>query len=60
MALTAGVKKITLVALWDHKSEGDGPGGTAHMVKLARNTGKIDVKIIDSAQLLEQPLPAGR
>ncbi len=53
MGLTAGAKKITLIAPWDRKDEGDAPGGTAHMVHLARNSGKIDVKIIDAKQLLE-------
>jgi hypothetical protein len=53
MALAAGAQKITLIALWDRKDKGDGPGGTAHMLHLARNSGQIDVKIIDTNQLLE-------
>lgn len=53
MALTAEAARITLIALWDGKDEGDAPGGTAHMVRLARDTGQIDVKIIDAKQLLE-------
>ena len=52
MALASGAQKITLLALWDGKNEGDGPGGTAHMVNLARNSGKIHVNIIDSRKLL--------
>jgi Tetratricopeptide Repeats-Sensor len=51
MALASGAQKITLLALWDGKNEGDGPGGTAHMVNLARNSGKIHVNIIDSRKL---------
>ena len=39
MALTWGAKRITLVALWDGKMEGDAPGGTAQMVQLARDAG---------------------
>ncbi len=51
MALASGAQKITLLALWDGKEEGNGPGGTAHMVNLARNSGKIHVNIIDSRKL---------
>jgi hypothetical protein len=53
MALTAEAARITLIALWDGKDEGDAPGGTAHMVRLARDAGRIDVKIIDAKRLLE-------
>jgi hypothetical protein len=53
MALTAEAERITLIALWDGNDEGDAPGGTAHMVRLARDTGQVDVKIIDAKQLLE-------
>jgi tetratricopeptide (TPR) repeat protein len=53
MALTAEAARITLIALWDGKDEGDAPGGTAHMVRLARDTGRVDVKVIDAKRLLE-------
>jgi hypothetical protein len=53
MALTAAAERITLIALWDGKDEGDAPGGTAHMVRLARDSGQVDVKIIDAKRLLE-------
>jgi hypothetical protein len=53
MALTADAERITLIALWDGNDEGDAPGGTAHMVRLARDTGQVDVKIIDAKRLLE-------
>lgn len=53
MALTSGADEVTLIALWDGKDEGDAPGGTAHMVQLARSTGKVDVKIIKAEKLLE-------
>ena len=55
MALTAGAKKITLIALWDGKDEGDGRGGTAHMVKLAKTDGADRVRFnpIDFKKLLK-------
>ncbi len=53
MALTWGAQRITLVALWDGKKEGDPRGGTAHMVKLAEDAGKVHIKRIDSTQLLK-------
>jgi hypothetical protein len=53
MALTAEAARITLMALWDGKDEGDAPGGTAHMVRLARDAGVVDIKIIDAQRLLE-------
>ena len=54
MALAWEAEKITLVVLWDHKSMGDAPGGTAQMVALAKNAGNVHLKFIDSNQLLEQ------
>lgn len=53
MALTSGAEKITLLALWDGKTEGDAPGGTADMLKLARNAGNVHVNVIDAKQLLD-------
>jgi hypothetical protein len=53
MALVSGAKKITLIALWDGKAEGDAPGGTAHLVQLARNAGIVDIKRIDAKELLK-------
>jgi hypothetical protein len=52
MALTAGAERITLVVLWDGKQEGDAPGGTAHMLRLAQDAGKVHIKRIDSTQLV--------
>ena len=52
MALTWGAKRITLVALWDGKMEGDAPGGTAHMVQLARDAGTVRVVTVDTKRLL--------
>jgi len=52
MALASGARKVTVLALWDGKADGDAPGGTAHMVEIARRAGTVDVKIIDAAKLL--------
>ena len=52
MARTRGAKKITLIALWDGKTIGDAPGGTAQMVQIARKAGTVDIVRIDSSQLL--------
>jgi hypothetical protein len=52
MALAAGARRVTLLALWDGQSSGDDLGGTAQMVELARGAGVIDVKVIDSHELL--------
>jgi hypothetical protein len=54
MAQTAGARKITLIALWDRKDTGDAPGGTAHMVQIAREAGNVDVVIIDAGQILSE------
>jgi len=40
-----------LVALWDGKSSGDAAGGTAHMVDLARASGRMRVVQIDPGTL---------
>jgi hypothetical protein len=53
MGLAAGAKRITLLALWDGQPSGDDLGGTAQMVELARAAGVVDVKVIDSRQLLQ-------
>ena len=58
MAQTSGAAKMTLIALWDGKTAGDEPGATAHMVKLARDAGNIDVMIIETAELLREPTAA--
>lgn len=52
MALSWGADRLTLIALWDGKEKGDDFGGTAHMVGLARSTGRIRIEIIDAEQLL--------
>ncbi len=52
MALTSDAETVTQIALWDGKPRGNARGGTAHVVKLARETGKVHVRIIDANQLL--------
>jgi hypothetical protein len=41
MAQASGAAKVTLIALWDGKTTGDAPGGTAHMVRLAHDAGTV-------------------
>ena len=50
-ALAAGPQNVTLVALWDGASTGEGPGGTSHMVAEARTRG-ARVEILDARALL--------
>lgn len=52
MAQSWGANRVTLIALWDGKPQGDAPGGTAQMVQLARDAGTVDVEILDSRELL--------
>jgi hypothetical protein len=52
MALTSGANRITLIALWDGKAAGDAPGGTAHMIRLAEEAGRVHIHRIDSMQLV--------
>jgi len=52
MALTSGADRITLIALWDGKEAGDAPGGTAHMVRLAEEAGKVHIHRIDANLLM--------
>ena len=43
-ALAFGPDRVTLIALWDGEKEGDGPGGTSHLVDAARDAGaEVDV-----------------
>jgi hypothetical protein len=52
MALASDADRITLLALWDGEQAGDDLGGTAQMVRLAREAGEIDVKVIEARELL--------
>jgi hypothetical protein len=52
MAQASGAAKVTLIALWDGETTGDAPGGTAHMVGLARDAGTVVEVRIDAKQLM--------
>jgi hypothetical protein len=45
-ALTAGAENVTLIALWNGQ-KGDGPGGTADMIKIAQARG-AETRVLDS------------
>ncbi|HEY8210192.1 MAG TPA: tetratricopeptide repeat-containing protein, partial [Myxococcaceae bacterium] len=49
-ALASGYEKVTLVALWDGKDQGDGPGGTADLVLTAKEYG-AKLEIIKTTEL---------
>jgi len=53
-ALACGPRRVTLIALWDGEIEGDGPGGTSHLVQLAREHG-AEVDLIDTRALFQLP-----
>jgi hypothetical protein len=52
MALAWQADKVTLLAFWNGEDTDDAPGGTAQMIKLAREGGLVDVVVIDSKNLL--------
>jgi hypothetical protein len=51
LAQSWGAQRVTLLALWDGQDDGR-TGGTAHMVRMARDLGRFELEIIDSQQLL--------
>jgi hypothetical protein len=51
MAITIGAK-VTLLVLWDGKDLSGKPGGTGHMVTIARQFGTVDLDRIDAQLLL--------
>lgn len=51
MAETWGAARVTLLVLWDGQDDGTN-GSTAHMVRLARAMGRVELSVIDSRQLL--------
>ena len=55
LAVSWGADKVTLLALWDHNESDATLGGTAQMVKLARNTGRIGLELIDARTLSKEP-----
>jgi hypothetical protein len=52
MAQASDASFVTLIVLWDGKAMGDAPGGTAHMVKLARDAGTVAEVHIDASSLV--------
>jgi hypothetical protein len=51
-ASALGAEHMTLIALWDGK-KGDGPGGTEHMVKIAREW-NANIRILDTNQIFQK------
>ena len=48
MTLCWNAVRITPVVLWDGEEAGDAPGGTAHMVQLARDAGTVRIRAINA------------
>ncbi len=51
-ALAAGARNVTVLALWNGK-EGDGPGGTADMIRIARARG-AETRVLDTNTIFGQ------
>lgn len=54
------VEKAALIALWDENSEQQAPGGTADIVRMARESGRMYVHVIPTSalpQLMVQAIP---
>jgi hypothetical protein len=65
-ALACGIAKLRLITLWDGSSGGDGPGGTAHLLRqVKRRTGRVEwidtrtLKADGAADGALNPLPGG-
>ncbi len=56
-ALAAGSRNVTLLALWDGQP-GDGPGGTADLVRIAQTRG-AETQILDTTTLFRLAQAAG-
>jgi hypothetical protein len=52
MGLASGAAKVNLLALWDGKDMSGKPGGTGHMVDIARQSGAVDIVHIDCTLIL--------
>jgi hypothetical protein len=53
LAETSDADQVTVLVFWDGQPSGS-PGGTGHMVDLARKAGRLHVKHIDSTRLLTE------
>ena len=42
----AGAPQMSLIAVWDGSPTGDGKGGTAHMIEIARKAGTVAIDVI--------------
>jgi hypothetical protein len=65
-ALACGIAKLRFITLWDGSSGGDGPGGTAHLLRqVKRRTGRvewIDTRTLKADGAVDgalNPLPGG-
>ncbi len=56
-ALAAGARNLTVLALWNGK-QGDGPGGTADMIEIARARG-AETRVLDTNAVFGAGSPAG-
>jgi hypothetical protein len=52
-ALASGAQHLTLIALYNREREPDGPGGTAHLVGVAREWGFKAIEL-DARALLQE------
>jgi hypothetical protein len=52
LAETWGANRVTLLVLWDGQDDHGRTGGTAHMVRLAKEMPSFELDIIDSRDLL--------
>ena len=51
LAESWGAARVTLMVLWDEREDGS-TGSTAHMVQMAKASGRFELNVIDSKQLL--------
>jgi hypothetical protein len=53
LALSAGADRITLLAFWNGKLQDGQVGGIADLVRLAREAGTVEIRIVNPAVLTE-------
>jgi hypothetical protein len=47
-----GAKRVTMLSLWDREECPGSTGGTAHLMRLAKQTGEFEFDVIDSKELV--------
>lgn len=47
-----GAKRVTMLALWDREECPGSTGGTAHLMRLAKQTGEFEFEVIESKRLV--------